>query len=66
MNKKEIREMLNKRQIIDIERELILRVDRREDFVYLDFFTKDGLKMIKISSENYNKMLEQLKGAYLK
>ena len=47
-------------QIIDIERELILRVDEKETLVYLDFFTKDGLKTIKIQKIFYNDFLDDL------
>jgi len=54
--------MKQNKKLIDIEREVILRIDERDDFVYLDFFTKDGLKTIKIKRIFYNNFLKELKG----
>lgn len=54
--------MKQNKKLIDIEREVILRIDKRLDYIYLDFFTKEGLKTIKIQKLFYEDFLKQLKG----
>ncbi len=53
-----------KTKILDLERELILRVEEQEEdeMAWLDFFTKEGLKTIKMKKDSLNKILTELKG----
>ncbi len=53
-----------KTKILDLERELILRIQELEEdeIVWLDFFTKEGLKTIKMRKDSLNKILTELKG----
>lgn len=51
-------------RVLDLERELILRIQELEEdkIVWLDFFTKDGLKTIQMKKDSLNKILIELKG----
>jgi len=47
--------------VFDIERELIIRLQNNGEKVWIDFFTKEGLKTICFSNvEYYNKFLKEL------
>ena len=52
-----------KTKVLDLERELILRIEEQEEdeIVWLDFFTKDGLKTIRLKKDSLNKIKEDLK-----
>ena len=53
-----------KTEVLDLERELILRIQEQEvdEVVWLDFFTKEGLKTIKMDKDSLNQILIKLKG----
>ena len=53
-----------KTTIINIEREVILRIEEQEtdEIIYLDFFTKEGLKTIKLRKDSYINLIKKLKG----
>ena len=50
--------------VLDLERELILRIQEQEEdkVVWLDFFTQEGLKTIKMEKDSLNKILKELEG----
>ncbi len=49
-----------KTKLLDLERGLILRIQKTEidNFIYLDFFTKEGLKTIKMKKESLKEILK--------
>ncbi len=53
-----------KTKIIDLERELILRIQEQEtdEKVWLDFFTEEGLKTIQLKKDSFNYLIKELKG----
>ncbi len=53
-----------KTKIIDLERELILRIQEQEtdEKVWLDFFTKEGLKTIQLKKDSFINLIKELKG----
>jgi len=52
-----------KTKVLDLERECILRIQEQEEdeIVWLDFFTKEGLKTIKLRKDSLDKILIELK-----
>ncbi len=52
-----------KTKVLDLERELILRIEEQEEdeTIWLDFFTEEGLKTIKMRKDSLNKILTELK-----
>lgn len=51
-----------KTKIIDVEREIILRIQEQETdkIIYLDFFTEEGMKTIKLGKDSYDDLLKEL------
>lgn len=47
-------------KLLDLEREIILRIQEAEtdNNIYLDFFTKEGLKTIKMKKESFKQILK--------
>lgn len=52
-----------KTKVLDLERECILRIQEQEvdEIVWLDFFTQEGLKTIKLRKDSLDKILKELK-----
>ncbi len=50
-----------KREIVDLGRELVVGFTKVEDKVFLDFFTKDGIKIINLDKHEFNNMLSFFK-----
>ena len=46
-----------RRKIVDLGREMVVGFTKVDDMVYLDFFTKDGIKVINLDENEFANVL---------